>query len=429
MRQALSRYATPLWLAFLALVCAAEIATHTGARSGFLQSSRPLYSINELLPADGYVSWIGTTPVLHDSDGILTLASMFLGERGPQNTGILDRRAAYPYLASLAIPWAGPYAGFLVITWLFWSGAAAAGYWLVLRRTRDRALALVFSLLIAVGHGFIFMAGVPMSYACAYSMVLLLLALAEWRGAFTEGATVRTWLLLGWGAGVAATIYFTHIPVFIFWWLYGLRHAPWRGVLAGTLLAAGISVGWELYGRSLVGLGFSTDNSGAVGDSVYGWIAHLQRSPDVVLEYLRGGPLAGAAAIRGTLLSAFSYPWWVLAAVGLVASSRAEREWLLALAMGGLLPAIVVLSLLPLPRAAFYMYPAVYFCAARGILVLARGARAALSRVTRAPAPPRLGAAVALACCVLVLVAFDNADLLGFPQINARFHNSMGIEW
>src|SRR5437867_8238185 len=94
---------TRLWLILLALVCLAEVATHTGGRNGFLQSSRPLYSINQGFPAQGYVTWVGTVPVLHDADGLLTLTALFLGERGPADTGILDRRAAYAYLSSLAL--------------------------------------------------------------------------------------------------------------------------------------------------------------------------------------------------------------------------------------------------------------------------------------------------------------------------------------
>src|SRR5215212_11769800 len=89
------------WLILLALVCCAEVATHAGSRNGFLQSSGPLFGINQGFPADGYVTWVGTIPVLHDADGLLTLTAMFLGERGPAETGILDRRAAYAYFSSL----------------------------------------------------------------------------------------------------------------------------------------------------------------------------------------------------------------------------------------------------------------------------------------------------------------------------------------
>src|SRR4051794_8868163 len=239
---------TRLWLILLALVCVAEVATHTGSRSGFLLSSRPLYGVNDGFPAEGYVSWVGTVPVLHDAEDALKLTGLFLGERGATGTGILDRRAALAHLSSLALPRGGAHARFLAANACFWGSAAAAAYWFAGRRWQDPALARALSLLVATGHGFLFMADVPMSYLCAYAAVLLVLALSEWLGAFRPGARLGAWLLLGWSAGVASTIYFTHVPIVIFWWLYGARRVPWRYLAAATAVALAISVAWEVFG-------------------------------------------------------------------------------------------------------------------------------------------------------------------------------------
>ncbi|HEU5317078.1 MAG TPA: hypothetical protein VFX49_13295 [Chloroflexota bacterium] len=408
------RRRTAAWLVALGLVCALELATHTAGRSGFLASSRPVNSPNDQIPAEGYVTWIGTLPVLQDSIGFLTLGGLFLGERGPEGSGILDRRAAYAYLATLFIPWAGAYRGFLVLNWLFWWGASAAAFWFVRHRWRDIPLAVVTSLLVAGGNGFIFMAGTPMSYCAAYATFLLILSLGEQLDAFAPSPRLSTWFLLGWAGGVASTIYFAHIPLLLFWWVYGARRVPWRCLAAATLVTLAISLAWEISGRTLVGLSFATDNSAAVGDSVGAWLANARRPWQDVLVYFRGGPLAGAAAIRGTLISAFPYPWWLLGAAGFAASRAADRSWALALVMAGLLPAIVILSLIPLPRAAFYMYPAVYVMAARGALVLGR-----LTRLRWAA----VGAAVA------VLVFAGNLDLLGSDLLITRFHHSAGAAW
>ena len=397
-----------VWCALLALICTAELVSHTGRRSGFLESSRPVHSVNTLLPGDGYVTWVGTVPVLHDADGLLTLTSLFLGERGPAATGILDRRAAYAYLASLMIPLAGSYPGFMLVNVLFWWAGAAATYWFVRRKWGSERLAMAVSFLVATGNGFIFMAGVPMSYLPAYASFALILALAERLGAFSARATLRAWLLLGWAAGVASTIYFAHIPLLIFWWVYAARRVPWRCLLAATAVVLGISAAWELVGRGLVGLEFTTDNSSAINASLRGWVSAAQRPLSELLVYVRGGPLAGAAAVRGTLLSAFPYPWWALAALGFIGSTPEDRSWALALIMAGLVPAIVILSLLPLPRGAYYMYPAVYFMAARGALRLGR-----------------VGGPIALALLAMV----SNMDLIGVHTFITRFHESMGAAW
>jgi hypothetical protein len=265
------------------------------------------------------------------------------------------------------------------------------------------------------------MAGVPMSYLAAYACVVLLLALGEALDAFRR-PRLGTWLLLGWGAGIAATIYFAHVVLLLFWWLYGLRRVPWRYLLAATGVALGISAGWELYGRTLVGLGFTTDNSALIGQAVGAWLEHLQRPWAEVLVYFRGGPLAGAAAARETLLGAFALPWWALAAVGLAFAAREDREWAAAVAVAALLPTVVLLALLPLPRLAYYMYPAVYVLAAAGALRLARGAAALGAQggtgLSRAAGAATLG----LTLGGLILAA--NLDLFGYQALNARFHFS-----
>ena len=402
------RVPTALWLALLAVLCTVQLVLHTGRRSSFLESSRPVHSINELLPGDGYVTWVGTVPVLHDADGILTLTTLFLGDRGPAATGILDRRAAYAYFASLFIPWAGAYPGFMLVNLLFWWAGAAATFWFVRARWGSDRLAIATSFLVATGNGFVFMAGVPMSYLPAYASLSLILAFGEWLGAFGTRPTLRAWLLLGWAAGLASTIYFAHIPLLIFWWVYGVRRVPWRYLAAGTAVVLGISLVWELVGRTLVGLEFTTDNSSAIDASLRGWLATVQRPWHELLVYLRGGPVAGAAAVRGTLLSAFPYPWWALAALGFWISPPPDRGWATALAMGGLVPAIVILALLPLPRGAYYMYPAVYLMAARGAL--------------------RLGP-VAGAAALALLALTSNLDLFGQHMLITRFHESMGSGW
>lgn len=410
------------WLLALALLCAAQLVSHSGSRNGFLESSRPLYSADDTLPANGYVSWVGAVPVLHDADGVLTITAFLLGGRVPENTGILDRRAAYAYLASLTIPWVGAYGGFLLLNLLFWWSAAASAYWIVRRRWRDEPLALATSFLVAAGNGFLFMAGVPMSYLAAYASAMLLLALGEWLQGFSH-PRLGAWMVLGWGGGVAATIYFTHFVLLAFWWLYGLRRVPLAYLLVATSLTLGIAALWEAYGTALAGLAFTTDNSGLIGDSLSRWLSHLRAPFPELLTYFRGGPIAGAAATRATLAGAFPPLWWALAAIGLLASDREDREWVLAVALAALLPTLILLSLLPLPRLAYYMFPAMSLMAARGALLLGRIAHAVAApflapRLTPLAAP----ATVLLALGALALLS--NLDLLGFQHLNVQFHFS-----
>src|SRR6266542_2988919 len=122
------------WLALLAVLVVAELVTHSGSRNPFLESTRPVYSAFGAPPhsaSEGYLTFACDVPVQFDSTSFFVLVSLFMGEHGPEGTGILDHRAGYAYLASLAVPWAGPYLGFMVLNALFWWGAAIATWWVV----------------------------------------------------------------------------------------------------------------------------------------------------------------------------------------------------------------------------------------------------------------------------------------------------------
>jgi hypothetical protein len=420
--------ATWIWLIFLGAVCLAETLTHAGSHNGFLESSRPLYSQfsgRPLLPADGYLTWIGQVPALQDAESFVKQAAFFLGQQGPQDTGFLDRRAAYAYFAALLLPWfpweGGAYGAFVAVNALFWWGAAAAMFWLVRRRWRDTALALGASFLVATGNGLIFMVGLPQSYVPAYAVLVLLLALAEWLDVWRPPHRVGPWLILGWAAGVASTIYFTHIPIAVFWWVYGARRVPWRYLCVATALAFGIGTLWEVYGHQVAGLAFVTDNSALVGTAARRWQQHLLTSWSDLIAYVR------SANTAGVVLGAFPVVWWPLVGAGLLASRRADREWAVAGILAGLVPAVAMIALLSLPRIAYFMFPAVYILAAQGVLCLAGLAGAWLARRgLPAPATGRLTAA--LAVLLLALLALTgNADLFGYQGWNAQFHHSAVI--
>ena len=419
-----------LWILLLGAVCVAETVTHLGARNGFLESSRPLYAsygAGEHLPADGYLTWVGNVPVLQDAESFLKLSAFFGGRLGPEATGFLDRRAAYGYLASLVLPWmpwdGGAYAAFVVINLAFWWGAAGAMFWLVRRRGGDVALAVVASLLVATGNGMTFMVGLPQSYVPAYAAVVFLLALAEWLGVWRPPHRPGPWLLLGWGAGVSATIYVSHVAIVLFWWLYGLRRVPWPLLLLATALAAGIGALWEVAGQGLVGLAFRTDNSGLASEAVRRWTGLPASDWGAVVDFAR------RQNVVSVFWGAFPLPFWLLAALGLAVASRDEREWAVAVLLAGVLTTLAIMPMFGLPRIAYFAYPAVYFLTARGLLWLARWLAALPGGGSLHPARARAAELAATAALVGLLVLAANGDLLGNEGLNAAFHYGVGIEW
>lgn len=414
--------ATKWWHLLLAAVCAVQLVSHVGRHNGFLESSRPLYNGLDYLPAEGYLTWIENVPVLYDSQSFIAASSLLLGGHGPKATGIYDRRAAYAYLASLFIPWAGPYWGFAVLNGLIWWAAAAATFWFVHRRWRDRPLAYVASFLVAIGNGFVFMAGLPMSYVMAYAAVVLLLALGEALGAFEGKSKLTTWLLLGWGAGVASIIYFTHMVMIVFWWLYGLRRVPWWHLGVATVTAIAISLSWEVYGTRVVGMEFGSDNSNVLTDAVRKWLGlSINPWPELVV-------LARTTLMADTLLGAFPAPWWILASIGMVVSSGRDREWAIAVVMGGLASSLAISSLFALPRIAYYMYPAVILFAARGLLFVARTVGTAIGQFPHVHQFQKAATISIVMSALAGLALMSNLDVFGNQNYNARFHYATPLD-
>jgi hypothetical protein len=173
-------------------------------------------------------------------------------------------------------------------------------------------------------------------------------------------------------------------------------------------------------------LEFRADNTSVLTDSLTTWAMHLREPWTKVVTYFR------TATVFRTLLGAFAWPWWALAAAGFLASRREDREWALAVGMAGLVPAVVLLSLLALSRAAYYMYPAVYLLAARGALALGQGAGSLAGKWAAAPPMGRLRSVVVPAVTLGAFGALaltSNLDLLGYQELNTRFHFPVPARW
>jgi hypothetical protein len=160
-----------------------------------------------------------------------------------------------------------------------------------------------------------------------------------------------------------------------------------------------------------------------VAEAVGSWLAIARRNWESVVTAFRG------STIRSTILGAFPHPWWLLAALGFLASRRVDREWTLAVVMAGLLPTVVMLALLSLPRVAFFIYPAIVLLAARGALVLGGLAASAVGRAWPSPRLAGLVATVVVGLTLGGLALLSNADLLGYQELNARFHHALRGAW
>ncbi|HEX2037225.1 MAG TPA: hypothetical protein VHS99_23860, partial [Chloroflexota bacterium] len=238
---------------------------------------------------------------------------------------------------------------------------------------------------------------------------------------------------VGWAAGAAGLIYFVHLPALLFLWLYrvsGVRPAggtatsgsvagaptPLRGlgvVAVATVVCLAIVSGWERYAAALLGLNFSGGNNDYAAEAVKNWLGVAGQGPVAVLNQLH------LASLRGILVGAFYYPWWLLAALGVATSPREARRWAVAVLLAAAVPAIAFSIRFQLPRLAYFMYPAVYLLAAQGIEVMA----------SRLAGRPGRRTWLVAALLVLALAAVSNADLTGWQQLNVWFHYAQGNTW
>jgi hypothetical protein len=436
---ATSRKAGAAWAGMLLAICLLELLAHSGSRNPFLATSRPASGIERWTNADGYATLLDG--VLAQGDGLflLPMLKLFLGE-APPSPSDFDRRAGHVYLVSLLQRPLGTYWAFAAVNLLAWWLAALAIWWLGRQRWPNSRVPWIASLLAATGQGFIFMAGAPQAHVPAFAAFALVLALCDRLHLWEPGSRLSDWMRAGWAIGVAGLIYLVHLPCLLFLWLYGARRAQWLGLLAASVTALAIILGWQLYASVLLGLRFAGGNNDLSAEALAGWWRFARAGPVAVIDQLHQGSL------RGLFVAAFYYPWWLLALLGFVGSSRESREWALAVVVAGALPAMAFTTRFQLPRLAYFLYPAVYLLAARGIEVLASAAqRLTASPVIPARPPPAIPAVpavpvrpatrpaaptlIVLALLVALLVALANADLSGVQQLNLWFHYSQGNLW
>ncbi|MBI3973776.1 MAG: hypothetical protein HY332_21070 [Chloroflexi bacterium] len=449
---------SPLWAATLLAICTLELLTHAGERNGFLATSRPTAGVETWTVADGYAVLLDGIPAQGDGLHLLGLLGLFLGDR-PPSPSEFDRRAGHVFLVSLLTRPLGVYWSFAAVNLLSWWAAALAVWWLGQRRWPGTAVPWIASLLTATGHGFIFMGAAPQAHAPAFAAFALTIALCDALHIWSAKARLLDWAKTGWAIGAAGLIYLVHIPALLFLWLYGIGRTRLRDLALATAVALSITTAWELYGSLLLGLRFDGGNNDLAGVALAGWLRLAQAGPAYMLGQLH------ASSIRGLLGAAFYYPWWPLAAVGLVASSPPNRRWALAIMLAVLIPAIAFSTRFNLPRVGYLMYPAVYLLAARGIEVIGAicarpwrqptGARSIETSVTTSGSPTvahvsgtAASSAVALpsqssllrwrldtaqvaviVAVVVFLVLLANLDLVGMQQFNLWFHYSQGNAW
>ena len=408
----------------LALVCVGEWGTHGGERNGFLASSRPEAGMEDWTAADGYATVLDGHPAQGDGLFLLNLVGLFTAER-PSISGEFDRRAGHVWLASLLQRPLGSYWAFALVNLAGWYASAIGVWWLGRHRWPQTWTGEIASVMVATGQGFIFMSTAPQAHPAAFGAFVTGLVLFDrlslW--SLVQARRDRWVAILGsaWMTGIAGLLYFGHIPLLLTTWIFGGPRMRVRSLVAVSAAAFAIVTAWQVIGETLLGLRFSGGNNDLAGGAIRIWLRIISEGGWSLRWQFHAG------SIRGLLVGAFYYPWWILAIIGIFASPRRSRTWALAILAGTLLPAIAFSPQFRLPRAAYFAFPAVYLLAGAAIYMISQ---MIATRVTSRDNHWRTAAGlVACAAVIACLAALTNLDLTGDQTFNVWFHEAQENSW
>jgi hypothetical protein len=352
--------------------------------------------------------------VNHDYTWVRASEDVFHGVP-PLRPSPIIRRLLTPYLASQFTYFFNPYYVYLFINTAWWLAAVIAGFALARRLTNSRT-AVVFSLLIATGCGFIYFVNQPMSYLSGYAVEIVLILLFEILLA-EKPSRENVWLFgLIYGLGMLVSDLLPMAPLFL---VYGVaRRVPLTRSMMAIVIASGI------YALTLAFLIYVARAPNVLGN--YDFLFHpttqwghmtLNRFYILCLEFLNRFAMD---LIHGFLILP------LLPALLALLFLRQRSLTLAIVAM--MLPAIFAIAdlefsgamfqdwpLASLPRLAYIAYPAIYLLAAIGLI---EGSAWIFQK------HPRVAHCVPWIFLIAVF-ALNNLDVFGVPATYYQFYFGM----
>jgi hypothetical protein len=373
--------ATPKWgiwlvaAMVLAVVCV-ETGLRLGASSPDTRFTLPQYGLGYFW--DTPLGWTGVVdgaPVNKDSVQFASLAAFFRDEPGvpvaPQDN-VYVRFAGYALVGSVLAPLVGAYASFVLINVLFWVAAALATFAIALRLTHENFIAVLAALLVATAPAFEALAGQALPYVASYGLFVLGLLLFERAGVFERHAEARVALACGLASGVGFLFYDLYmLPAFVV--VYGVfRRTPVRNLALVLVAMALPRLAWTAYWQAAQ-LPSYTHNETHPIEALAAWFAATRTGEG--LAKIKGYALLAA---HGALNIGAIFLFWPVALAGWELWNRRrspEATWCVAVLVAGFAPALFMLSTWPhIPRWYAYGFPAVYILAAAAAVRIARSA-------------------------------------------------------
>jgi hypothetical protein len=399
-----------VWLVALAAVaiCSLETGLRLGAASPDTRFTLPQYSLGYFWDTPlGWTGLVSGVPVNKDSVQFASLAGFYRDEPAvpvPLEDNVYTRFGGYPLIGSVLAPLLGAYASFVVVNIAFWVAAALATYALAVRFTGSTLVAVLAAVLVSTAPAFEALAGQALPYVASYSLFVLSLLLFEKLGLFDRDMSARVALGAGLVGGIGFLFYDLYmLPAFVV--VYGLlRRTPLR-TLALVLVAMALPrLTWGVYWQVAHLASYSHNETHPI-EALMAWF-DSSRTGDTLLSKLKAYVLLAA---HGALNIGAAFLFWpvLLAAWELWLRRRSpEALWFLAVAVGGFVPALFMLSTWPhIPRWYGYGFPAVYILAAAAAVRIAHWLIH-----TSAPNRALVGAAVVV---LLPAIVLSNLDVLG----------------
>lgn len=421
-----TRNVTPFTVLILMAVlglCSLEWYLHRDDRNPFLASSRPEANEDTWLTADGYAMLLDGHIAQNDGTFLLPMLRMFTGDARPEPSEF-DARAGHLYVVSFLVPWLGTYWAFAGTNLVFWWLAVVSVWWLGIRHWSEKSIGVIGAVLVATSQGFIFMGTAPQPHAVAYAVFGVLLVVHDLLLNRQLDTSASKAVRFGWATGASGLIYFVHVPSLIYLWLVMPLRTHWRAMVVGTFTTLSILAFWQVIG-SYLGLSFSGGNSALATEAIANWMVVVRGGLQNIASW------GHYSRPRGTLLGAFWYPWWILAAIGWWKSPRIARNWAMVVLIAAFAPALLFTTRFQLPRVAFFAYPGMLLLASVGIDEIANVGSRIVSSFVLGTAAVRRAAYIATVITILMALAtVTNRDLItGSLRFAVNFHYALGTEW
>jgi len=287
--------------------------------SGWIKTGTA-YGVNSLI---GYSYTEGGEVVHKENRSFIQQVSLFSGA----TTDVVDKfyllRPVYAYLASLLAPLFGIYGALLAMNILGWLIAGLVTWRLAMKLTNDQTVAMLATLLVAIGTGFVIHVGDFSAHLWSFTFYYVGILVLYESGIWKQAREWQTHFAIGCFLALDCLEYNTGIVLVLAYVIMSLRHNKLFIVILTTMLALSAQYLWLLS----LNIGYALTSGQWHWYDLYGVEReYLSGSLETWLWLLISDPTRWLAEITGKTVEFLSFDFLLLTATGIIGVAVAVRR-------------------------------------------------------------------------------------------------------